>query len=144
MLPVETIVPVLHHTPEWATRWSKQRASGWFEKNGWIAGCNYIPSNAVNQLEMWQEDSFSPFIIDKELSWAASLGFNSVRVFLHDLLWQQDKEGFLKRIGRFLTIANKYGIKAMLVLFDAVWDPFPKPGKQRKARLHVHNSGWVQ
>jgi hypothetical protein len=144
MLPVETSVPVLHHTPEWANRWSKQRANEWLEINGWMIGCNYIPSNAVNQLEMWQEDSFSPFLIDKELSWAASLGFNSVRVFLHDLLWQQNKEGFLKRIDRFLAIAAKHGIKTTLVLFDAVWDPYPKAGRQRKPRQHVHNSGWVQ
>src|SRR3954469_21030800 len=118
MLPVETMVPVLQHTPELTTRWSKQRAAEWFEKKVWIVGCNYIPSNAVNQLEMWQEESFSPFLIDKELRWAASLGFNSVRVFLHDLLWKQDAEGFLKRIDRFLAIAAKHGIKTMLVLFD--------------------------
>jgi hypothetical protein len=75
---------------------------------------------------------------------AASLGFNTVRVFLHDLLWNQDAEGFLKRIDKFLAIADKYSIKTMLVLFDAVWDPFPTLGTQREPRLNVHNSGWVQ
>jgi hypothetical protein len=144
MLPVETTMPILQHTPELATRWTKERATEWSEENGWMIGCNYIPSNAMNQLEMWQEESFSPFLIDKELSWAASLGFNTIRVFLHDLLWQQDAEGFLKRVDWFLAIANKHGIKTILVLFDAVWDPFPKSGKQCKLRLNVHNSGWVQ
>src|SRR3954447_791822 len=144
MLFDNAAAPMLQHNPEWSTRWSKKRATEWFEKNGWMVGCNYIPSNAINQLEMWQEESFSPFLIDKELSWAASLGFNSIRVFLHDLLWQQDAEGFLKRVDRFLAIAAKHGIKTMLVLFDAVWDPFPKSGKQRRSRLNVHNSGWVQ
>jgi len=32
----------------------------------------------------------------------------------------------------------------MLVLFDAVWDPFPKAGKQREPYPHVHNSTWAQ
>jgi len=144
MLPIETTAPELQHNPEFASRWSKERADKWFEKNGWMVGCNYIPSNAINQLEMWQEETFSPFLIDKELSWAAGLGFTTIRVFLHDLLWQQDAEGFLNRIDQFLAIADKHGIKTMLVLFDAVWDPFPKLGKQRKPKLNVHNSGWVQ
>lgn len=130
--------PLLKH------RWSKERAQDWLEKAGWPVGCNYIPSNAINQLEMWQEETFDPFLIDKELSWAAELGFNTVRVFLHHLVWEHDAAGYLARINQFLNIADKYGIKTMPVLFDAVWDPFPKMGKQPEPRRNVHNSGWVQ
>lgn len=130
--------------PELAYRWSKEKTAAWNEKNGWIVGCNFVPNNAVNQLEMWQAETFDPFLIDKELSWAAGLGFNTIRVFLHHLLWEQDSQGFLERIDLFLSIADKYGIKVMLVLFDAVWDPFPKLGKQPEPKFNVHNSGWVQ
>jgi hypothetical protein len=144
MLHIETTAHTVHRDPECTDCWSKERANEWFEKTGWLIGCNYIPGNAINQLEMWQEETFSPFLIEKELSWAASIGFNSVRVFLHHLLWEQDPEGFLNRIDRFLAIAAKHGIKTMLVLFDAVWDPFPKLGKQGEPKLKVHNSGWVQ
>jgi hypothetical protein len=136
--------PFLDHDPELAYRWPEEKAKQWFDKNGWIVGCNYIPSNAVNQLEMWQEETFSPALIDKELGWAAGLGFNTSRVFLHHLLWEQDPTGFLNRIDLYLDIAYKYGIRTMLVLFDAVWDPFPKLGKQPEPRHNVHNSGWVQ
>ena len=125
-------------------RWSVQRINDWYQNINWPIGCNYVPHNAINQLEMWQADTFSPFVIDKELSWAAKLGFNTVRVFLHHLLWEQDSAGFLKRMDEFLSIADKHGIKTMFVLFDAVWDPFPKLGKQKEPRTHVHNSGWVQ
>src|SRR3954454_4805423 len=111
-------------------RWSTQRANEWYEQQGWITGCNFIPSNAVNQLEMWQQETFDHFTIDKELSWAASLGFKSVRVFLHHLLWENESEGFLKRIDHYLSIANRHGIKTMFVLFDSVWDPNPKAGDQ--------------
>jgi hypothetical protein len=93
---------------------------------------------------MWQAETFDPFTIDKELSWAAGLGFNTVRVFLHHLLWEQNPAAFLERIDLFLSIADKHGIKTMFVLFDAVWDPFPKLGKQPEPRHNVHNSGWVQ
>lgn len=144
MLPIEIKTPTLEHDPELAYRWSQQRANEWFEKNGWMVGCNYIPATAINQLEMWQEETFDPFLIDKELSWAADLGFNTVRVFLHQLVWEQNHEAYLQRIDQFLSIAYKHGIRTMLVLFDSVWDPNPKLGKQPEPKLNVHNSGWVQ
>ena len=144
MLTTKISVPVIGQDPELAHRWPESRAKEWFEKHGWVVGCNYIPSNAINQLEMWQEDSFSPALIEKELAWAASLGFNSVRVFLHQLVWEKDREAYVDRIDQFLNIANNCGIRTMLVLFDAVWDPFPKLGKQPQPKLNVHNSGWVQ
>ncbi|HEU4471588.1 MAG TPA: cellulase family glycosylhydrolase [Flavisolibacter sp.] len=144
MLTTESTVPFIGHDAELAYRWPQSKAQDWFEKNGWLVGCNYAPSNAINQLEMWQEESFSPALIDKELGWAAGLGFNTVRVFLHHLLWEQDPQGFLARIDQFLGIADKHGIRTMLVLFDSVWDPFPKLGKQPQPKFNVHNSGWVQ
>jgi len=125
-------------------RWSETKANHWYENQGWIVGCNYIASSAINQLEMWQHDTYDPFTIEKELGWAKQLGFNTVRVFLHHLLWEQDDAGFLARLNNFLSIACKYDIKTMFVLFDAVWDPYPKLGKQPEPKPGVHNSGWVQ
>jgi len=132
------------HDSELEFRWSEERVAEWSAKHGWLVGCNFVPHNAINQLEMWQAETFDPFTIDKELSWAAGLGFNTVRVFLHHLLWEQNPAGFLERIDLFLSIADKHGIKTMFVLFDAVWDPFPKLGKQPEPKHNVHNSGWVQ
>jgi hypothetical protein len=125
-------------------RWSREKAREWSERHPWLVGCNYIPGTAINQLEMWQADTFDPKTIDRELGWAQDLGFNSVRVFLHHLLWQQDKKGFLARVDRFLQITDRRGIGVVFVPLDSVWDPFPKLGKQRAPRPGVHNSGWVQ
>lgn len=144
MLATKVTVPFLEHDPELAYRWPEAKAAEWMEKNGWIVGSNYVPFNAINQLEMWQAETFDPARIDLELGWAAGLGFNSMRVFLHHLLWEQDPQGFLARIDTFLTIACKHGIRTMLVLFDAVWNPFPKLGVQPVPKHNVHNSGWVQ
>ncbi len=124
--------------------WTKEEANGWYDRQPWLIGANYVPANAVNQLEMWQADSFDPETIDKELGWAQGLGMNSVRVFLHNLLWEQDAEGFKQRIDQFLTIAAKHKIKPMFVLFDSCWDPDPRLGPQRPPIPGVHNSGWVQ
>ena len=126
------------------SRWTQQQANDWYKNQPWLVGANYIPASAINELEMWQADSFDPAQIDKELGWAESLGMNTMRVFLHDLLWQQDTRGFTKRLDQFLKICAKHKIKSMLVLFDSCWDPFPKPGKQHVPTPGVHNSGWVQ
>jgi hypothetical protein len=125
-------------------RWTEAQANDWYAKQPWLVGSNYIPATAINQLEMWQADTFDPQWIDLELGWAESLHFNTIRVFLHDLLWQQDAEGFKGRIQTFLTIADKHHIKILFVLFDSCWDPNPQLGKQRAPKPGVHNSGWVQ
>ncbi len=125
-------------------RWSERSAAGWYVAQPWLVGSNYIPATAINQLEMWQSDTFDPQRIDLELGWAESIGMNTMRVFLHDLLWKQDAAGFRKRIDRFLRIAEKHKIKPMFVLFDSCWDPYPRLGKQHAPTPGVHNSGWVQ
>jgi hypothetical protein len=125
-------------------RWSEQKANDWYAQQPWLVGSDYIPKSAINELEMWQDSTFDPTQIDKELGWAESLGMNTMRVFLHDLLWQQDPEGFRKRIDQFLTIASRHHVRPMLVLFDSCWDPAPHLGKQHDPTPGVHNSGWVQ
>src|SRR5581483_8953324 len=125
-------------------RWSTEKAAIWYVHEPWLVGSNYIPADAINQLEMWQADTFDPKEIDKELSWAQSLGMNTMRVFLHDLLWEQDADGFKKRIKTFLQICAKHKIKPIFVLFDSCWDPMPHLGKQHEPVPGVHNSGWVQ
>ena len=126
------------------TVWTKEEANAWYAKQPWLVGCDFIPSTAINQLEMWQAETFDTATIDRELGWAASIGMNTVRVYLHDLLYQQDSAGFLSRMDTFLQIAARHHIKPLFVLFDSVWDPYPKLGKQRAPKPHVHNSGWVQ
>jgi hypothetical protein len=125
-------------------RWTEKAANDWYAKQPWLVGANYVPGSAINELEMWQADTWDPQRIDKELGWAESLGMNTMRVFLHDLLWEQDSKGFIRRIDEFLKIADKHKIKPMFVLFDSVWDPNPKLGKQRAPKPGVHNSGWMQ
>ncbi len=123
-------------------QWPVDRAQHWYQSQGWLVGTNYVVSNAVNQLEMFQADTYDPQRIDAELRMARSIGFNTVRVFLHDQLWPQ--HGFQDRLAQFVDIAASRGVKPLFVLFDSCWDPLPKAGPQRVPRAGVHNSGWVQ
>jgi hypothetical protein len=127
-----------------AQRWTEAQANGWYARQPWLVGSNYVPTNAINELEMWQVETFDPQQIDKEFGWAEGLGMNTMRVFLHDLLWQQDSAAFTQRINTFLTIADKHHIHPIFVLFDSCWEPEPKLGPQHPPIPGVHNSGWVQ
>jgi hypothetical protein len=142
--PTEVQTDTVENKPNTREIWTKEQANDWYAKQPWLVGCNFIPSTAINELEMWQESTFDTATINKELGWAASIGMNTVRVYLHDLLWLQDSTGFLKRLEIFLQIAKRHNIKPLFVLFDSCWDPFPKLGEQRAPTPHVHNSGWVQ
>ena len=126
------------------SRWTEEKAKSWYDQQQWLVGSNYIPTDAINELEMWQASTFNPAQIDKELGWAEDMGMNTMRVFLHDLVWQEDPSGFKQRIDKFLEISSKHHIKPLFVLFDSCWDPNPKLGMQHPPIPGVHNSGWVQ
>jgi len=124
-------------------RWDADKAASWFEEKGWMSGCDYIPAYAINQLEMWQEDTFNPEEIDKELGWAEDLGFYLMRVFLHHLLWETDRDGLVARMNQYLDIASGHGISTMFVFLDDCWEVTAAPGKQPAPKKGVHNSGWL-
>jgi hypothetical protein len=125
-------------------RWTEAQANAWYTQQPWPVGADFLPSTAVNELEMWQADTFDPATIDRELGWAEAIGMNTMRVFLHNLLWDQDPKGFTSRIDTFLSIAARHHIRPVFVLFDSCWDPRPKLGPQHPPIPGVHNSGWVQ
>jgi hypothetical protein len=144
LMVVVLLLAVLATGSSRESAWPVSKANAWYAAQPWQVGSNFIPSTAINQLEMWQADTFDLPTIDRELGWAEALGMNSMRVFLHNLLWQQDSDGFLLRLEQFLQVADKHHIRIMFVLLDSVWDPYPKLGKQHEPTPHVHNSGWVQ
>jgi hypothetical protein len=125
-------------------KWTEDQANQWYAHQPWLVGANFLPGSAVNELEMWQASSFDAKEIDRELGWAEGLGMNTMRVFLHNLLWEQDPAGFRHRMDEFLIIASAHHIRPIFVLFDSCWDPDPVLGPQRPPIPGVHNSGWVQ
>ncbi|MES2731668.1 MAG: cellulase family glycosylhydrolase [Bacteroidota bacterium] len=148
-LPIQRILflfLLLSHSLVFAQgqRWTVEKANQWYQKQPWPVGCNFITSTAINQLEMWQPETFDPKTIDRELGYAESIGMNVVRVFLHNIAWEQDSVGFTQRIDTFLGLADKHHIKVMFVLFDSCWNDNPKPGTQPAPKPGTHNSGWLR
>jgi hypothetical protein len=133
-LPAQTIRPV----------WNQEHANHWYVTQGWIRGCDFIPSTAINQLEMWQAESFDTATISRELGYAQSIGLNCMRVFLHHLAWQQDPAGFKSRMEQYLVIANRKRIKTIFVFFDDCWNESYHAGQQPAPKPGVHNSGWLR
>lgn len=124
--------------------WSVEKANEWYKQYEWITGADFLPSTAINQLEMWQAETFDPATIDKELGWAEDIGFNTMRVYLHSIAWNKDPAGFKNRINQYLTIADKHKIRTIFVFFDDCWNKEGFAGKQPEPKPGIHNSGWVQ
>ena len=125
-------------------QWTEKQAASWGEKQPWLRGANFNPSTAINQLEFWQEETFDPQTIDKELGWAEDIGLNCMRVYLHHVAWEVDRAGFKNRIREYLSIADKHNISTIFVFFDDCWNPTYKAGKQPEPKPGVHNSGWIR
>jgi len=124
--------------------WSPEKAREWAKDMPWLRGSDFIPSSAINQLEMWQAETFDTSTIDRELGWAEKIGFNCMRVYLHHLAWEIDSAGFKQRINKYLSISSSHNIKTVFVIFDDCWNPVYNAGKQPDPKPGVHNSGWVK
>lgn len=126
-------------------RWSEERANAWFADKGWPVGVNYVAATAINQFEMWQAETFDPQTMDMEMARAESLGFNTIRIFLHDMVWEADPEGFKERLGQFLEICSRHGHRAVVTFFtNGGKFENPQLGPQPASVQGVHNSQWIQ
>jgi hypothetical protein len=116
-------------------RWTATDANAWWAARDWVCGFNFLPSTAVNFLEMWHPETFDLPTIERELGWAGEIGFNAIRVNLHSLVWQHDRDGLLDRFDALMGIAARSGIETVPCLFDdcgfggaePVWGPQPDP-----------------
>lgn len=124
--------------------WSKDKANEWYATQPLRIGANFLPSTAINQLEMWQSETWDPATIDQEFGWAEKIGMNVMRVYLHDLAWKEDAAGFKKRMNELLALADKHHISILFTIFDDCWNPDPVTGKQPAPKPGIHNSGWVR
>ena len=124
---------------------SIEQAKAWRQREGWRIGCNYLPSTAINQHEMWHSGTWDPATIASEIELASKTGLNTFRVYLHDRTFNDNPEGFLARMDEFIGTCSANGIKPIFVFFDSCWlcpaqvpdlIPAPRPG--------THNSGWLQ
>ena len=125
-------------------RWPEEKARQWYDAQRWLVGCDYIPSDAINQIEMWSGDTYNHDLIDKELSWAEDLGFNTLRVYLSSVVYENDAQGLKARMDDFLGICDSHSIRPLFVFFDDCWNAESWYGVQPEPKPGIHNSGWVR
>ena len=125
-------------------RWTEEQAEEWYGTQGWLVGCDYIPSDAINQIEMWSASSYNCELIDKELGWAEDLGFNTLRVYLSSVVYANDPQGLKNRMNDFLGICEAHSIRPLFVFFDDCWNAVSAYGVQPEPKPGIHNSGWVR
>jgi hypothetical protein len=116
-------------------RWISKHAKDWWQGRPWVCGFNFLPSTAVNFIEMWHPDTFDMPTIKRELGWASDIGFNAIRINLPYLGWVNDADGLFDRLDSVMTVAYDLGIDTIPCLFDdcgfggdePVWGPQPDP-----------------
>ena len=92
---------------------------GFVDTSRWL-GAEYTPSSAGNQL-WWHAYEAHEKEIEFELAHAKRhLGFTSLRMFLHSMVWEADGELLLTRMDAFLEIAASLGMGVGFVFFECV------------------------
>ena len=92
-------------------KWTEQEIWSWFREHEWISGFNFVPSTPAGAVYALQQAA-------KEISLAASLGLNSVRLFLPFELWRQQHDSFMKNLEEFISLLDFYHMTIMPVLFN--------------------------
>ncbi len=106
-------------------KWTKERAWEWYNNRPWIRGCNYMSADCANRIDQWQSYGFEERLetTEKELALMAELGYNSVRLILEFIVWDEEHDSFLERFERYISLCSKYGISCMIVLANDCMRP---------------------
>ena len=108
----------------------------------WV-GTNYTPAYACNQVHFWRD--FRSDVVEKELAAAARyFALNTLRVYLHPINFEQDRENFFANLETFLMICEKYNIRPGFTFFDDCWNhegiDLDTPTEPVKG---LHNGRWA-
>jgi hypothetical protein len=125
-------------------RWSEKEANEWYDSQPWPVGCVYMPSYGGTPVEIWGKEYFHPEVVDYELGLAENLGFNVIRLFLCDIVWQDDPEGFMERLEKTVQLADKHGMRILMNFFTnggTIKNPYLGP--QPQPVPGIHNSVWM-
>ncbi|MDP6117390.1 MAG: DUF1080 domain-containing protein [Planctomycetota bacterium] len=82
-----------------------------------LIGSNYTPAYAVNQVQFWHD--FRTEVVEKELAAAREhFGISTLRVYLHDINFFEEKDVLKANIEKFLAICAQHKIRPGFVFFD--------------------------
>lgn len=131
-------------TPVAGERWSEEKANEWYARQQWPVGCVFMPSYAGTPVELWGAEYFQPDVLDRELSLAQDLGFNVIRLFMCDIVWQNDPEGYMDRLEQTIALAHKHGLRILMTFYTnggTIKNPYVGP--QPQPVPGIHNSVWM-
>lgn len=100
------------------TKWTCEQANAWYEKQGWLRGCNFIGSDCTNRLDMFQSYKAEEKLktAERELALCQQIGFNSVRIWANFDVYYAEPESYMEIFDRYIELCAKYGQKVMVVL----------------------------
>jgi len=107
-------------------------------------GSNYTPAYAVNQVQFWHD--FRPEVVNRELAAARRyFGISTLRVYLHDINFFEDRKALMANLEAFLAICAKHDIQPGFVFFDSCHRHqgiyLDRPTEPVRG---FHNSRWAQ
>ena len=126
-------------------RYSEIEIKKWYESLPWLRGSNFLPSNVINRLDMYQSYKSDEHlrVSDIELDLHEKIGFNTVRLWLDFDCYYLEKEKYLEILEEYISLCDKHHQLVMLVLAheeDLPYDTFKAKelGEQRKYYNHFN------
>lgn len=106
-------------------QWTKEKAWAWYNARPWLRGCNYMSADCANRVDQWQEYGFEERFetTRKELALMQQTGFNTVRLILEYIVWEQEHDGFMERFERYIELCHSFGISCMITLANDCMQP---------------------
>lgn len=100
------------------TQWTPQQANEWYQKLGWLRGCNFIGSDCANRLDMFQKYKSEEKLAtaERELALCQKIGFNTVRLWANFDVYYAEPDSYMEIFDRYIDLCDKYGQKVMVVL----------------------------
>lgn len=90
----------------------------WYEKLGWLRGCNFIGSDCANRLDIFQSYKAKEKLAtaERELALCQKIGFNTVRIWANFDVYYAKPDSYMEIFERYISLCAKYGQKVMVVL----------------------------
>ena len=124
--------------------WTPKQANEWYNGLPYLAGVNYVPSYAVNAIEVWSDETFDIKTIERELLLLKSINMNVIRIFLNDKVHQHNPDALYSKMQQLLDLCEKHDIYVMFTFFTNGGRPESNLGKQPEPVPGKHNSQWVK
>ena len=99
-------------------KWTIEEANEWYEKQGWLRGCNFIGSDCANRLDMFQSYKSEEKLAtaERELALCQKIGFNTVRLWANFDVYYAEPDSYMEIFDKYIDLCAKYGQKVMVVL----------------------------